>query len=186
MARLFFVKRRNRTLVQRRKQSNNAAGLGPSHKRDQLIGMSECERALVYKHPPATLGAGDCEGLECSDVTQKQRMLNVIQSLRIDYKVERGSKVTQKLLDLLWEKHWDCGAADDVPLRLSELGWFVGTRKVCHLCWAAAAGLLTQPNHDRRKTRHASKQHCEGSAAHVPTRSYSDNSGKLRGSNHRP
>ena len=145
-----------------RGQSNNPCGRHDTSTRVGLCSADEILRALSFEHPSGTKSTTPCEGLglpadAVTDSNAIRRMLNPIEALRLEvYGNTCSARFPQRLLDMLWKKHAehvsDLRTGDeDKHTPISSMPWTIGSRRVCHACWAAAAGLLTHPSLTRRK-----------------------------------
>ena len=138
--------------------SNNPQGCHGSQLREELSSVAQCQRALCFTHPTSTRCPYACEGIHLNAQEQLhdgmvKRRIVPIQQLRLMYEYDKVSKKhpSQKLLDTLWEQHDEMHGESQRMTLVTEMTWRVGDRRVCHTCWAAAAGFLTHPTMERRK-----------------------------------
>ena len=128
--------------------SNNPGG------RDSVeVGMNKLkegniERGMLY----VCGGRGMCPGLDVDPSLHggldRIQRINDIKSLRLKFTGRAGTTTPQAILDELWEHTPDrC-----TPINVTEMDWRVGTQRVCHWCWAAAAGLLCEGSSHRKKS----------------------------------
>ena len=143
--------------------SNNPSGDYSPAARGKQVNMDECERILCFRHVPGT----KCEGTQCQALNMteheermpgaKELRINGVQALRLQFHYTAdqtmGNRLLSHLLNLetnYLSEHPGEQTIGKVPTW--KLNWTVGDRKVCHHCWAAAAGLLASPQLTQRKS----------------------------------
>ena len=118
--------------------SNNPDGCVSLAQRKESLSEGSLQQALCWRCDSAT-----CPGLqpETSQFGQMQ-MATDIKAIRLKFsgKGAAGETISQAVLDTL-HSLTPCGEKQ-VPV--PHMKWRVGTRDVCHWCWAMAAGLVTQ------------------------------------------
>ena len=143
--------------------SNNPSGDYSPAARGKQVSMDECERILCFGHVPGT----KCEGTQCQTLNMteheermpgaKELRINGVQALRLQFHYTADQTMGNRLLSHLLvletnylSEHPGEQTIGKVPIW--KLNWTVGDRKVCHYCWAAAAGLLASPKLTQKKS----------------------------------
>ena len=105
------------------------------------------ERCMLF----SCNSSGMCPGLDIDggihDGLDRMRRINDIKALRLKFTGRAGTSIPQAILDELWQHTPD----RKTPIPVSAMAWMVGLQRVCHWCWAAAAGLVCEGS-SRRKS----------------------------------
>jgi hypothetical protein len=94
---------------------------------------------------------------EQNDTVLVQRRVNAIQALRLGFTHQDGCTISEQILRHLVDLKsaylvdHPSESMEHIP-KIDQLTFYVGQHKVCHQCWAAAAGLLNWPEFTQRKS----------------------------------